>query len=545
MALRPTWQMTDQELMAEAEAINSAEDKAALADPATLMRHLQPTYKRRAHLQAIGREFARLHAGDGDRLMILTPPQVGKSLTAAVGGTFWWLCLNPAHRAIIGSYGNSLAITRGRSVRKLVIEHGHRYDLRLEPGSQAVNDWSLTTGGGLKSVGVGAGVAGHPGDIAVIDDPHKSRAEADSLRKRDAVHEWYSGDIISRLAPGAPVVLIMTPWHPDDLRARLLVDEGREEDGGRWRIVALPALCTDPARDPLRRPVGAPLPHPKIKAGDTAAALRHWEDKRRGSVLRDWHALYQLNPQPHEGALLSRKLLRERRCYAAGSPSGPCCTDQLKSAVAIDPSGGGRDTAGIVAGHLGTDKRLYLTHDASGVMSSGEWARRACEIAIDVDADKFIVEVDFGGDMATLAVRTAWDALRREELEALGGDETAAAYKDAARYNRLCPRVAAVRARKKKLLRAEPVAQQWIEDRIRTGVYLPDLEEEWATWQPDHTDSPGRIDASVYLAYGLLGPPPAGSGSAAPPPSGPMPATGVSPLSGPTGATVSTISPLG
>lgn len=558
IALRPTWQMTDQELMAEAEAIARADDKHALADPITLMRHLLPTYKRRAHLRVIARELAKLDKGTSDRLMIFTPPQVGKTQGAVVGGAFWWLCLHPTHRVIVGSYGNSLALNRGRSVRKLVIEHGHRYDLRLERGSQASNDWLLTTGGGMKSVGVGGGVTGTPGDIAFIDDPHKSRSEADSLRRRDAVYDWYSGDIISRLSPGAPVVLIMTRWHPDDLASRLLADEGRTEEGGRWRVIHMPAICVDPANDPLGRPAGAPLPHPKIPAKDKAAALRHWEDKRRASTLRDWFALYQGDPRPVEGALLPRKLLRERRCYTQDG----VCAEPLRAAVAVDPSGGGRDTAGIVGGYLGTDKRLYLTHDWSGVMSSDQWSRKACQLAAETDADRIVVETDFGGDMATLSIRTAWDSLRREEIEkfadrkilrkaiwdflrreeveklaelrkaiAEAGDVTrTAAYRENAVYNRLAPRIVVVRARKNKLLRAEPIAQQWTEDRIRTAAYLPDLEEEWATWQPDHKDSPGRIDASTYLAYALLPLPAAGAGRGAPPPSGQMPTTGVSPL---------------
>lgn len=536
-ALRPTWEMSDAELIAEADAIRAADDRDALADPATLLRHLQPnTYRKRRHLRVIGRTLADVHAGVVDRVVITTPPQVGKTVTAVVGGAFWWLALHPAHRVIVGSYGNGLAINRGRSVRKLVIEHGHRYDLRLEAGSQAVNDWSLTTGGGMKSVGVGGGVHGNPGDLALIDDPHKSRAEADSLKIRDKVYDWYTDDIISRLSPGAPVVLIMTRWHPDDLAARVIADEGREEEGGRWRVIHMPALCTDPEKDPLGRAYGEPLPHPKVRAGDKAKALKHWEDKRRTSSLRGWHALYQGDPKPEEGALVSRKLLRERRCYAQGAACGPCETNQLKAAVAVDPSGGGRDTAGIIGGYLGTDKRLYISHDRSGHMPSDEWTRAACQLAADIDADRIIVEKNYGGDVVLLAIRTAWEALRREELERLGGDDRAEAYTQHAKFNRLCPRIVPQLAKKSKLLRAEPVAQQWAEDRIRTAAYLPDLEEEWATWQPDQTDSPGRIDASVYLALALLPVPPAGGGGqVTETPKGSLPTTGASPLAGDAG----------
>lgn len=550
-AARPPWALTERQLLAEIDAINTAEDQAALRDPCTLLRHLLPTYRRRPHVRLIGAQVARLAAGDIDRLMILTPPQVGKTVTAVVGGALWWLALHPAHRVIISSYSNALAVNRGRSVRKLIIEHGHRYGLALARGSASVADWELTCGGGVKSVGVFGGVAGSPGDFGIVDDPHKSRAEAQSLRQRDRIHDWFSADYLSRLSPGAPVLLIMTPWHHDDLRSRLLADEGDAAEGGRWTVVRMPAMADSP-QDPLGRPRGAPLTHPKIPTKDTDAARRHWEQRRAGTKLRDWHALYMCDPQPDEGALLSVELLRQRRCWQTGS-----CPPPTRAAVAVDPSGGGRDTAGIIGGYLGTDRRLYYNHDRTAVMSSEKWARVACELAVEIDADRIVAEKNYGGDMVALAIRTAWSLLQQEEitktaLKIIGQGGAAATldavthltpaqiiahplYRETARFNRLPPRIVTVTARKNKLLRAEPIAQQWQEDRIRTAAYLPELEQEWATWQPDDPDSPGRIDASVHLAYALLPPAPVNAGITQQARGPVMPSTSASPLGGSSG----------
>jgi phage terminase large subunit-like protein len=122
-------------------------------------------------------------------------------------------------------------------------------------------------------------------------------------------------------------------------------------------------------------------------------------------------------------------------------------------------------------------------------MSSDLWARAACELAADTGADRIIFESNYGGDLPALAIRTAWDVLRRDDPQ---------------RFGAFVPFIESVSARRGKLLRAEPIAQQWIENRIVTSSYLPDLESEWATWQPTDTSSPGRIDASVYLAFALL-----------------------------------------
>jgi len=561
--------MADAELLAEARELQRQDDQDAAHDPAKLLHHLTPTtYRYRTHLKVISSALVDVRqqhdartSVHGPRLLIEEPPQTGKTVTAVVGAAFWWLIHHPTHRIVIGSHGDALAVDRGSDIKKLVEEHGDRYGLKLARGSTSKQDWRLATRGGVKSVGVGTGIAGWPADVVFVDDPHKSRQEADSIVSRERVWKWFSADITSRLAPGAPVILIMTPWHPDDLAARLISEQGRIEESGRWRVLRMPAFCDDPKRDPLGRKFGDPLPHPLIHPRDTKSLIDHWNGRRAASTVQDWHSLYMCDPKPEEGALLQRALLRERRCYMTSSPSHPCDQKPTKAAVAVDPSGGGRDTAGIVGGYLGSDKRLYISHDYTGVMPSDQWARRACEMAVLIDADHVVIENNFGGDMGRLAIRSAWDVLIREVMERyqkardeVGRDRTlspdtrraALAELDATvrAYRRLCPRISTVRARKNKRLRAEPIAQQWTEDRIRTATYLPELEDEWATWQPDLRDSPGRIDASVYLAYDLLPIPGMGSGTVRKEPTGNLPTSGMSPLGGSSGG-VSSLGPLG
>ncbi len=465
-----------------------------LATPVTLAHHLDPAYQVRTHLEVIGAELADLEQGTFDRLLLNTPPQVGKSRTAVEWGAFWWLCRHPDAKIVVGCYGDDLAVKRGKAIRRLVDLYGMRFGLQIERGSAAMKDWTLTSGGGVRSVGVGSGITGHPADLILIDDPTRSRQDADSQVKRDTVHDWYSADLLSRQSPGCPVVLIQTPWHPDDLRARVIQEEGDRADGGRWRVVIMAALCEQPDTDPIGRTAGEPLPHPRLPAEDTAALLAHWEGLRGSVSVRDWRALWQCDPKAPEGALVSWQLLRERRCFEQGRLP---CSQPLTVAVAIDPSGGGRDTAGVVGGFLGVDGRLHLTHDRSGVMPSELWARAACELAADTGADRFVIEKNYGGDMALLTLRTAWDALSREDPD---------------RFGPLVPRIVPVTARRNKMLRAEPIGQQWVEGRIVTAAYLPELESEWATWQPGSPDSPGRIDASVYLAFELLPVPASGVG---------------------------------
>ncbi len=203
---------------------------------------------------------------------------------------------------------------------------------------------------------------------------------------------------------------------------------------------------------------------------------------KRTSIVRDWHALAQGDPQPAEGALVSDDLLRMLR-------DSSTAVEPQKIAVAIDPSGGGRDVAGVIGGFLGDDGRVWVTDDVSAAMSSAEWSTAACLLAYRTNAAIIYVEWNYGRDMCVLAIQTSWEKLQNEgEIP----------------KNVLMPAIAPVRAKQGKLLRAEPIAQQMVQDKVRFRGVFTDMEREWATWQPTDPDSPGRIDASCILVYGLI-----------------------------------------
>ena len=498
--------------------------------PATMALGLDPEYRMRPHLRVIADAIAGVLAGWYDRLLIITPPQVGKSTLVGEWGPFWWLTCRPRDDIVIASYAADLAETRSKGIQQHIADYGAEYGLMMKPGSESVHDWRLTSNGHLRAVGVGGGLSGFPANLIVVDDPHADRAAAESPRIRNGVHDWWSSTASTRLQPDmGAVIAIMTRWHEDDFAGRRLKEEGRLETGGRWKVVHLPAFA-DPkfGKDPLGRDPGQPLTHPKIPTRDGGRLVAWWQEKKRTSMVRDWHSLYQGDPQPAAGALVSEELLRLIRDTVTD-------VEPQRIAVAVDPSGGGRDTAGIVGGFLGEDGRLWITDDRSGVMSSDAWSLAACRLAYEIGAASFVVETNYGGDMAALVLRTAWKTLQDGHVDPATGERWSIP------ADELCPLVRVVRAKQGKLLRAEPIAQQMILDRVRLYGIFPDLEREWATWQPSDPMSPGRIDASVYLAYHLLPIPSTGVQFATP--SGSMPSSSASPLAG-AGAGTTGLSPL-
>jgi hypothetical protein len=103
----------------------------------------------------------------------------------------------------------------------------------------AAGRWETDRGGEYGAFGVGGSVTGRRADLVVIDDPVRSREDAESELIREKTWEWYRSDLITRLKPHGRIVLIQTRWHEDDLAGRLL--EHMAAGGDRWDVIALPS----------------------------------------------------------------------------------------------------------------------------------------------------------------------------------------------------------------------------------------------------------------------------------------------------------------
>ncbi|MEU9578805.1 hypothetical protein [Streptomyces chilikensis] len=158
--------------------------------------------------------------------------------------------------------------------------------------------------------------------------------------------------------------------------------------------------------------------------------------------------------------------------------------DLTRSLVAIDLSGGSgtaNDETGIMAVGRDTRDELYLFADRSGRHGANAWGIEACLLAIDIDADAFVVETNFGGDMTRQVLVQAW-----QELERSGRTQ-----------GRPIPRIVEVNAKQGKRLRAEPIAQLYEQGRVHHVGEFPELERQMLTWLPG-MDSPNRMDSAVH-----------------------------------------------
>ena len=260
-------------------------------------------YQTGEHHRLICEALERVESGDCRRLMIFMPPRHGKSLLASTLFPAWYLGRNPARQIITASYSSDLATDFSRQVRNTIDsrEFANVFDaVKLAQDSKAANRWHTAEGGSYVAAGVGSSITGRGADLALIDDPHKDRQEAESETIRERVKSWYTSTLRTRLMPGAAIILIQTRWHEDDLAGWLL--EQAKHDGEQWEVLSLPAL-SDGEDDALGRPKGEPLWPDWFN-------LAELESTRKAVGPRDWSALYQQRPVPSGGGFFSRDWLR-------------------------------------------------------------------------------------------------------------------------------------------------------------------------------------------------------------------------------------------
>ncbi|MBV8576370.1 MAG: terminase family protein, partial [Acetobacteraceae bacterium] len=231
--------------------------------------------------------------GEISRLMLFCPPGSAKTTYSSRLFPAWFFQNHPGAHIIGASHTTTLAEQLSGDVQKLVIENQHIFDYR--PLSERRDLWTCSNGCMYLAAGAGVGIAGFRADMAIIDDPIRSRADADSETLRDKVWRWYLSDVLPRLKPNGRVIVILTRWHEDDLVGRLL-----ETQREQWTVVELPALAGE--GDALGREPGEPL-WCDDGYGYGQELLQKREQYARDGALRDWEALYQQQPRPPTGAI--------------------------------------------------------------------------------------------------------------------------------------------------------------------------------------------------------------------------------------------------
>lgn len=158
-------------------------------------------------------------AGKIKRLLVMMPPQHGKSSAISHYFPAWYVGAMRDRRIILASYESSFAAQWGRRARDVVEEFGREYwGVKVSQGSKASDHWELAGhAGGMWTAGVGGAVTGKSADLLVIDDPVKNAEEAGSEVYREKTWDWFQTAAMTRLSNHGACIVLMTRWHEDEI----------------------------------------------------------------------------------------------------------------------------------------------------------------------------------------------------------------------------------------------------------------------------------------------------------------------------------------
>ena len=270
----------------------------------------------------------RVERGEQVRVLLSTPPQVGKSKTLTECLPSWFIGRNPDLSCIITAYNADIAEKFGDRNRQKVKDFGKDiFGLEVSDSQDNKTLFQIKKHEGqIFSTGILGGLASNPSALTIVDDPFKNGKETETEDIRNSVFEVYRDSIETRTRKlGGAIIVIHTRWHEDDLIGRLAKMSG-------FIVVNFPTVWEKGTDKLLGRKIGETL-CPEL--GMTA----EWAMKTKEVVgKRVWNALYQGKPFIEGGNIIQRDSIK---FYNARSK--PSSFDEIT--LSCDLSYGGTKTS--------------------------------------------------------------------------------------------------------------------------------------------------------------------------------------------------------
>ena len=260
----------------------------------------------------------RFAHGKIKKLIITVGPQHGKSEGSTRRLPAFMFGLNPNKKIAIGSYNATFARKFNRDVQRIVDDEVYH---SVFPNTTLNNSNVVTVSssylrnsdefeivghtGSLKAVGRGGPLTGNTVDVIIMDDLYKDYAEGNSPIIRDAVWDWYTSVVKTRLHNHSQELIVFTRWHEDDLIGRLekkeqiititSMDDLNNIPSGAWVKINFESIKESEKTEIDKRDKGVAL-----------WSERHSIEKLqevRSLDPENFNCLYQGNPISREGLL--------------------------------------------------------------------------------------------------------------------------------------------------------------------------------------------------------------------------------------------------
>lgn len=275
------------------------------------------------YLDLISAYLTKIVWGDLRNLMILMPPRHLKTILVSVALSAFFLGHFPSSEVMNVSYGQGLANTFGRMVRRVMMSPIYRriFGDVLASKNQPPHELRTAAGGVRRGTSIDGTATGLGCDLMVFDDPQKA-LEGLSDAVRQSTNAAYENTFVSRQndPKTSRKVLVMQNLHEDDFAGHIL------QLGEMWEVLRLSAIAEIDEEIPydtflgqriFRRREGEPLHPARFSVEDLA--------QRRASVGEAiWSTQYQQRPSPAGGGLIN---ISEFRLY--GPQERPIVFDRI------------------------------------------------------------------------------------------------------------------------------------------------------------------------------------------------------------------------
>jgi hypothetical protein len=242
--------LTLPEIQGELEEIEAEIARRSLLTFTTYTKKDVP-YEINWHHRVAADALDRVLAGTCRRLMVLMPPQNGKTELVSRRFPAYALGKNPNLRIIATSYSDTRVQEVSRDVQKIMSSPEYA---RLFPHTRLAEarDIEKRTQGQFDVVGksgyyVAAGImssmTGWTSDIGIADDLIRNRQDAESEVYQDRIWQQYNSAFSTRqFGSEGAIIFCQTRWHESDLAGRLLRLAEENPDADQWEVLTFPAI---------------------------------------------------------------------------------------------------------------------------------------------------------------------------------------------------------------------------------------------------------------------------------------------------------------
>lgn len=214
--------------------------------------------------------------GEVERLLIMAPPRTYKSRTVVQGATSCHLRRDPRSKIFVTCGDDRLVRYHGRNAKKFCISAG----VNVTSDAKAADWWETSEGGVYRAVTIRSGQLGAGWDLGVMDDPFRSRMEAQNRLRQEEVWTLFREDFMTRKQArpdggSAGLIVMHQRLAVKDVAGRILVFA--EEKGQEWTVLCLRAYAE---RETIAVPSSCQLVDDPRKPGDPLC-----DDKEMMSVI--------------------------------------------------------------------------------------------------------------------------------------------------------------------------------------------------------------------------------------------------------------------